>query len=134
MSELNTTISELKDALPKFERVVLNGKPFEITPFKFIKFAEALETVSPILSYISASDLNESSVITAICSNAKIFVKLVGLATGESDDFLSTVSAGEGLKVVRAIIRLNSDFFVEEIPNLLKDLFPSSPENQTSQK
>lgn len=130
MSELKETVSELRDALPKFERVVLNGKGIEITPFKFIQFAEALEIISPALSYINLAELNETSLIAAICSNAKIFVKLVALATGESDEFLATISALEGLKVVKAIIKLNADFFVEEVPNLLKDLFPSSPENQ----
>lgn len=130
MSEVNETLKDLKEALPKFERMVLNGKPFEIKPFKFVQFAEALEAVAPIISFLSLGELNEITIVTAICSNAKVFVRLVKLVTNETDDFINELSPVDGIKVIKAIIRLNADFFKEEVPSLLKEMFSGSPNEQ----
>ena len=132
MSELQETLAELRDALPKVERVVVGGKGYEITPFKFIQFADALETVSPILNYLGATGISESTIIPAICSNARVFVKLVALSLNEQEDNLKEMSAIEGLKVVKAVVKLNMDFFKDEIPALLKEMFPDSPEEKAN--
>jgi hypothetical protein len=134
MSELTDTILELQDALPKVERLNLNGVGIEIRPFKFIQFADALQTISPILNYLTAVGIEDpANIISAICGNAKVFVGLAKLATGQDEAFLAELEAVDGLKIIRAVIRLNMDFFKEEVPQLLKDLFPASPEEAKKQ-
>ncbi len=133
MSELQSTLTELKNALPKVERLNLGGVGIEIKPFKFVQFAEALEAVSPILTELNIRGIEDASnIVTAICGNARVFVKLATLATGKDEKFLAELEAVDGLKIVRAVVKLNMDFFKEEVPQLLKDLFPSeSPEEPT---
>lgn len=131
--EINNVLTELRDALPKVERVSVQGKGYEVKPFKFIQFADALQIVSPILNYLGATGMSESTIIPAICSNANVFVKLAALALNEDEKNLQEMSAVEGLKVVKAVVKLNMDFFKEEIPALLKEMFPESPSEKTNE-
>lgn len=134
MSDLKDTILELQDALPKVERFAINGVGIELKPFKFIQFADALQTVSPILNYLSAVGIEDpTNIISAICQNAKVFVDLVKLAVGKqlTAEMLEDLDAKDGLKIVSAVVKLNMDFFKDEVPQVLKSLFPASPEEAT---
>ncbi len=119
-------IAQLREVFPAFKRLSLAGEGVEVKPFSFYQIVEALSAISPIFTAINIQGDSQWGIFAALASNAEALIELQKLATGKDEEFLKTLSASEGTRLVNTIIELNKDFFMEELPQLLTSLLGTS--------
>jgi hypothetical protein len=137
-------VKERTRVIPVIERKVAtgtDGEPTEVEvqskvfvrPLPFRRWAQVFSYLTGILSKLPSGDFdlaNETQLalwITSLVGNAAddIFA-VASLATDRPVDFFDRIDLDDGVKIIKAVVEVNKDFFVEKVLPQLSEVVPNA--------
>jgi hypothetical protein len=129
-------MSDIDILYPEGKAVTVQGESLVIKPYAFGQIAKVSKLAYPILKALSDGGLLKMATVDgkatlSIASDwmARIveimgiggeeLLSLVAFSTGKPRDWLDTIALDEGIELTKAIIEVNSDFFVKRILPML---------------
>lgn len=122
MSELNTIFPGTDVALSTGESVTIKPLVFGQFP-KASKLAQGI--AKPLMeAYASQSADNASVIIQILAEGGEDFLNLIALGINKPRSFFDTLPFDDGVRLARAFVETNLDFFTQRVLPELKKILP----------
>lgn len=110
------TKDELAELLPLGETVTVKGQEIKILPFKFGQLPQVLGHIGALAV---AAEGDEFNLIRAFTEGGESVIACLVIATGKPREWFDTLEMDEGVALLTAVIKTNSDLFEKKILPLI---------------
>lgn len=112
-------MSEVAEVFAPGIKISAKGEEVTALPYEFLEIFEAVALIEPISVSWDEAVKSEASLITTLIkmfvSHRDVAVKLIGMSIKKDADWFKGLPGIEGAKIVRAVVKVNKDFFTDEI-------------------
>jgi len=110
---------------PAGQSVVLgDGGAVRVEPLRVGQLPAFLRAIRPIMEAVRSQDVNdpeEIDLMPVFMEAPDAFIDAIGVATGLDRDTLDALGMDDLVALARAVIEVNTDFFVRRVAPLLKE-------------
>lgn len=119
-------MSEIQEVFAPGIKVVAKGEEVTAMPYEFLEIFEAIALIEPVSASWDAAAKSEMGLITAITkmfgSHKDAAIKLIGMSIKKDAEWFKGLSGTDGAKIVRAVVKVNIDFFTREIAPMFEEM------------
>jgi len=127
-------MSNVQEAFAPGIKVTAKGEEIVAMPYELLEIFDAVALIEPLSVDWDAAVMNKASLITTFikmfAAHRGVVIGLIGMSIKKDAEWFKGLSGSEGVKIVRAVVKVNKDFFTDEVLPMFEETGIGLPQNQ----